>query len=105
MGNAIEPVPHHGPRLDGGGPPDEDQEGRLQRIFRILLLAEHATAYAPDHPAVPVDEGLYGLLVASAEKVFEQLPVSQRRTLRQTCCLTERSEEALHVVAHRSVSS
>src|SRR5262249_16488786 len=55
--------------------PSEDQEGGLEGILGILLLAQDAPADAVDHRPVPAHDGLEDGLVAPGEGSFDELPV------------------------------
>jgi hypothetical protein len=56
------------PRPDGRGFAGEDQEGDLESVLRVLVVADHATADAEDHPAVPTDESFKGGLVTAVNE-------------------------------------
>ena len=58
----------------------QDEERRLKGIFRCVLIPQSAIAYRKDHRAMPVDDGLKGLLRRFAiphRELSKQLPIRQ----------------------------
>ena len=53
---------------------DEDEEGGLEGVLGVVVVAKDAAAHAPDHRAVPPHEGRKSRLVTAAEVVLQQLP-------------------------------
>ncbi len=59
---------------------DQDEEGRLKGIFRLVLIANDGQADAPDHRLVPLDKrrkGQLGHLVRIGRESFQELAVGQ----------------------------
>jgi hypothetical protein len=50
-------------------------EGGLERVLRVVDVAEHAPAHAQDRRSVPPDQGLEGGLVIAVQEGTEQLAV------------------------------
>src|SRR4029079_15857192 len=74
----MEPVADHLPRFDGTRLPDEDDEGRLEGVLGVVV-AEQATANAPHHRPVPLDQFCQRPFVAPLAEASEQLAVAVRR--------------------------
>ena len=74
-GDAVEPAPDRFPVADGGGAADEDQEGGLEGVLGVVLVAEDRTADAEDHRPVTLEQGgerrLRGLVAAVGEPAQE----------------------------------
>src|SRR6516225_6189368 len=49
VGHTVEPVGDQLPRQDRGGLADEDQKGGLERVLRVVVIAEDTAAYPPHH--------------------------------------------------------
>ncbi len=62
---------------DRPGLADQDQERGLERILGVVAIAEHGSARAQNHRAVPLDQGGKRSLVARGEKAFEELAVGK----------------------------
>jgi hypothetical protein len=54
----------------------------LERIFRILIVAEHAFAHAPDHRRVPAHQCRKGGFIALGKEALEQLSIGYGFQLR-----------------------
>ena len=63
------------PRADGfprphiGGPACQNEESRLKRVFRVLLVPEDSSASREHQPRVPADQQSEGRLVTREERV------------------------------------
>jgi hypothetical protein len=57
---------------------EEDQEGRLRGILRVMRIAKHGSADAQDHRAMPLDQHLKGGGVPPGDESIEELPVGPR---------------------------
>ena len=61
---------------------DQDQEGRLEGVLGLVIVAQHAAAGAKDHRPVPLHqcpESHFGRLAGGGCKPFQQLSVRQPR--------------------------
>src|SRR5262249_42342100 len=58
---------------------DEDQEGGLEGVLGVVVIAEDPAAHGPDHRAMPAHQGGQRRLVPAAEVVLQQLPIGQAR--------------------------
>jgi hypothetical protein len=58
-----------------GGPAGQDEEGRLEGVLGVLLVAQDVPAHAKDHRAVPAHQDGKGCLVAHNGKLLDQGPV------------------------------
>ena len=57
----------------------EHQESRLECIFGVMLIAQHAAAYTQDHRAVPLHQDLergFGIVVLPGKELLDQLRVA-----------------------------
>jgi hypothetical protein len=75
LGHAVEPVGDHLPRYDRGRLADEDEEGGLEGVLGVVVIAQDTAAHTPDHRAMPTHQGCQSRLVTTAEVVLQQLPV------------------------------
>jgi hypothetical protein len=99
VGDAVQPVADLFARYDGRRLADENQEGRLERILGVVVVAEDPTAHAQDHRAQPSHQSLKGRFLASGDEAFQELSV------RQTA-IFPRKQSAAQVLdhsAHRAV--
>ena len=83
MGYTVEPVAHQRPRDHRAGLAHQDQEGRLEGILGVGLVAEHAAADAQYHRPVPPHQGFEGRLVTLTDVALEQLGIEQARAVGQ----------------------
>jgi hypothetical protein len=60
---------------NGGGPPCQEQEGGLEGVLGVLLVAEPAAAQVEDHGPVPPQHRLEGRLVVVAQEGADQFAV------------------------------
>src|SRR5262249_5840754 len=74
------------------------EEGGLEGVLGVLVTAENPAADAPDHRAVPADQGRQRCLVPAAEKSLQQLPVGPVRPVAQEY----RPAQVLKDFAHRA---
>ena len=76
----MEPGPQRVPHPERSRLADQDEEGGLEGIFRLMLVAYDGQADAPDHRLVPLDqrrEGQLGHLVRIGRESFQELAVGQ----------------------------
>jgi hypothetical protein len=78
----VEPVRHHLPRQNGSRLAGEDEESGLKSIFSVVV-AEEAAADAPDHRAVPLDEGCESSFIPTLNEAAEELSIGQPRPVLQ----------------------
>ena len=57
QGDAVEPAPDRFLPPHGAGPADEDQEGGLEGVLGVVLVAQDRAADAEDHRPVPLHQG------------------------------------------------
>ena len=57
----------------------QDQEGSLEGVFSIVLVAEDRPADSHDHRAMPSHQGFEGPRVTLREKSLEEPPVREPR--------------------------
>jgi hypothetical protein len=65
---------------EAAGLPDQDEEGGLEGVVRVVRVVEHAPADAEDHRPVPLDQGREGQLrglAAAGREPLQELAVSQ----------------------------
>jgi hypothetical protein len=67
VGDAVQPAAHRVTLADRGRLASEDEERRLEGVFRVLLVAQHRTADAQHQRAVPPHQGGERLLVVPAQ--------------------------------------
>ncbi len=58
----------------------QNQEGRLEHIFRIVLILEGPKSNAQDHRPMTTNDGCKRRLIALAQETLEQLLVGLRAT-------------------------
>ena len=78
---------------------DEDEEGGLEGVLGVVVVAEDAAADAPDHRAVPPHQGFQGRWLSAADEALQQLPIGQVRPFRQ-----QGAAKVLDDLAHRLVA-
>jgi hypothetical protein len=76
MGDAMQPVADLGPGEDGSGAADEDQEGGLEGVLGVGLVAQDAAADTQDHGAVTAQQGLKSGPVVARDKALQEVAVS-----------------------------
>ena len=69
--HAVEPVADQGPGPDGGGLGSQDEEGGLESVLGVVVVAQHAPAHAQHHGTVAPDQGFKGGLLAADEETFQ----------------------------------
>ena len=62
---------------DRGGIAGQHQEGGLEGVLGIVLVAQDVTADAPDEPSVPLDQGGEGVFLVVGREALQQLRVAQ----------------------------
>ena len=73
-GHAVEPAAHERAVAQARGLAREDEEGGLEGVLRILLVAEHAPAEVEDHRPVPPHQGRESRVAARRnERLHERL--------------------------------
>jgi hypothetical protein len=80
--HSVQPVPHRLFRSDRCCFAGENEEGRLESVFGVVLVQQTA-ARAPDHRTVSVDEGCEGRLVVPLDESAQQFAVVTPCTVRQ----------------------
>ena len=102
--HAMEPDSHLVTRHDRGRPPHEHEEGRLEGVLGIVVIAEDAAADAPDHRAVAMNEGPERLGLSVVHEPIQQLPVrmdSMDTEIEERLDITGQST---HTVIHRLIN-
>src|SRR5207245_2118492 len=79
----VQPVGDHLFWDDGGSLADEDEEGRLESIFGVVMITEDTTADAPDHRPMPPHQGCKSRFLTAVEVVLQQLPIGPLRPISQ----------------------
>ncbi len=77
VGDPEQPAAQGIPPADGGGFAEEHQEGRLERILRLVPIVQDAPAGAQDHGAVPPDDGFKGRFILEMDETLEELPIPE----------------------------
>ena len=77
-GHCIEPVTNHPSPAQRGCFARQDEEGGLEAILRIGLVAQNTPANSQDHPPMPLHQRLEGILVPVANKTVQQLVIVSR---------------------------
>ncbi len=77
MGNAVQPVAHHLPWHNGGGLTSQNEEGCLEGIFAVVVIAKHSAAHAQHHRAMPPHQSFKGRFLATTEVALQQFPIRQ----------------------------
>src|SRR5262245_15088392 len=83
VGHTVKPVGDHLPRYDRCRLPDEDEEGGLEGVFGVVVIAEDTATHAPDHRTMPMYEGCKSRFFVPADVVLQQLPIGQPRPIAQ----------------------
>ncbi len=80
VGHGVQPGSERYAHSKGRGFLDENQEGRLKRIFGCVLVAQDAPADALHERTMPLDEdreGQFGRAVLARQELLEQLAIRQ----------------------------
>ena len=77
VGNAVEPVSQHLPRLDRRRFAEQHQEGGLKSVLGIVMPAQDATADAPDHGAMTAHQGFESCVFPAGDETLQQLAIGQ----------------------------
>ena len=56
--------------MDRFGIPCQDKKGRLESVFGVLFMVEHAPADAHHHRPMPADQGGEGFLVPASREII-----------------------------------
>jgi hypothetical protein len=72
MGNAMKPRAKPLASMNRLSLSNQNQEGRLKRIFEILMLAEQSPTNAEDKRPIPADDYGERLLVAAIQEFFQE---------------------------------
>ena len=83
---------------------DEDEEGGLEGVLGVVVVAEDTAAHAPDHRAVPPHQGCKSRLVTAAEVVLQQLPIGQPRPIPQKHRPAKVLDDLAHLAGRHVVS-
>ena len=92
-GNAIKPTSDI-PTAYRPSSPSQDQENRLERIFGVLRVAQHAATNGEHLGSVPPHQHLERGRVAAGDKLLQQLRIRQPINRWQT-------DQAAHIAHHR----
>ncbi len=79
-GDLMEPGPQRVAHPERSCLANQDEEGGLKGIFRLMLIANDGQANAPDHRFMPLDErreGQLGYLIRIGRESFQELAVGQ----------------------------
>ena len=77
-GDLVEPRPERTGDLQGAGFADQDQERGLERIVRVVCLAEELPTDPPDHRAVAIEQRAEGKIpgtIPTTDKQFQELGI------------------------------
>jgi hypothetical protein len=66
---------------NGGGLARQNQESRLENIFGVLLVTEHAVAHAQHHRPVPPHQQRERRLIVLRGEALQELMVAERTDL------------------------
>ena len=75
----MKPGPQHGAIADRAGLPDQDEEGGLEGVLRIVRVGEDPPADPEHHRPVAAEDGLEGFLVPLREEPVEELAFAGSR--------------------------
>ena len=76
-GDSIEPVREQASVTNFRSLANQNQKGRLKRVFDVARIAEIPTAKAQDHGPMQLDQRLEGGLIAPRTKAFQKLAVAE----------------------------
>ena len=76
-GHAVKPVAQDGARGERSGLAGQDEEGGLEGVLGVGLVAQHGPADVEHHRPVPVQQGVEGGLVLPGVEPPEEFVVSQ----------------------------
>ncbi len=77
VSHAVEPVADHFPRRHRSRPANQHEKSRLKGILGIVVIAQDATADAPDHLRVAMHDRFERCLFMTAGERLQELPVRQ----------------------------
>jgi hypothetical protein len=77
IGNLVEPAAQTFLVANGASPARQHQEGGLEGVLGVLLVAKDAAAQTQDHGPVPLNQGGKGRLIAVTSEALEQLAVAE----------------------------
>src|SRR5437870_3221483 len=80
--HAVQPASERCRLSDRGGPAGEYEEGSLKRIFGILVVAQNASADAPNKTGMPLQQCREGIRVAQPRKSGQQHVIRKVGALR-----------------------
>src|SRR5262249_35735207 len=103
-GDAVEPVADLLPRHDRGRAAGEDEEGGLEGVLGVVVVAEDPAADAPDHRPVALHQGLEGGLLATRDEAFQELAVGEPDERPRLEEGAEVPEAWVHAAGHRCVA-
>src|SRR5205823_5836083 len=75
VGYFVQPVAERLRPLKGTGLLNQDEEGCLEGVLRVVLIPQHTATDAKDQRAVAAEDRLEGALVMPGGGAFEQLAV------------------------------
>jgi hypothetical protein len=73
--DAVQPVGDQFPWVDTRGFAGEDQEGSLESIFGVVMVAEQTATNTPNHWAVPLHDSREGTFVPSLNEARQQFAI------------------------------
>src|SRR5262249_50572 len=72
VGHAVKPVAQQLTLLQGDGFANQDQEGGLKRVLRIMDTPKYAAAYTQHHRPMPPDQRFKGAFVLAPHETVQQ---------------------------------
>ena len=100
VGNAVEPGPDAVAVADDRSAADQDEEGGLEGILDVVLVAEEPAADAQDHRSVPGHERSQGRLVAAGDEPLEERGLAQAGNGPAAEDPVQLAQDSLRVSAH-----
>jgi hypothetical protein len=83
---------------------DEDEEGGLERVLGIVVIAQDPAAHAPHHRTMLIYNCRNCGLFTPADVVREQLPIGQPRPIAQKHCPAEVLDDLVPLAGRHVVS-
>src|SRR5262249_4202292 len=104
VGHAVQPVGDHLPWCDKRCLANKDQEGGLECVFGVVVVAQDSAAHAPDHRAVTFDQGSEGSFLPMLEVAPKELPIGQSCSLPHKHRLAKMLEDTADLAGRHQVS-
>src|SRR5258707_6893319 len=89
IGNAVQPARQSFTLANGRGVPGEGEEGGLEGVLRILIVAQDMPADAPDEPSVALEQNGERRLLARRGEARKELSIGQFSAQPGGCELTQ----------------